>query len=73
MYHDGSNGSRARASRIRSSHDYEATELDSMRRRTRTAQRANAPRTPIAGIATLMGLLRSAPAGLGLFGVSDRR
>ena len=36
MYnHDGRNGARARSARIRSSHDYEATQLDSMRRRTR--------------------------------------
>jgi hypothetical protein len=33
--HDGRNGARARSARIRSSHDYEATQLESMRRRTR--------------------------------------
>ena len=32
MQHDGSNSTRARSARIRSSHDYEATELDTMRR-----------------------------------------
>ena len=33
-HHDGGNGARARAARIRSSHDYEATQLDTMRRGT---------------------------------------
>jgi hypothetical protein len=32
MQHDGSNSARARSARIRTSHDYEATELDTMRR-----------------------------------------
>ena len=32
MHHDGSNSARARSARIRTAHDYEATELDSMRR-----------------------------------------
>jgi hypothetical protein len=32
MQHDGSNSARARSARIRASHDYEATELDTMRR-----------------------------------------
>jgi hypothetical protein len=32
--HDGSNGARARSARIRAGHDFEATQLDSMRRRT---------------------------------------
>lgn len=34
MYDGGQNGARARSARIRSAHDYEATTLDSMRRRT---------------------------------------
>jgi hypothetical protein len=35
MYrHDGSNSARARSARIRTEHDYEATQLESMRRRT---------------------------------------
>ena len=35
MYrHDGSNGARARSARIRSDHDDEATQLDSMARRS---------------------------------------
>jgi hypothetical protein len=32
MQHDGSNSARARSARIRTSHEYEATELDTMRR-----------------------------------------
>ena len=32
MQHDGSNSARARSARIRASHEYEATELDTMRR-----------------------------------------
>lgn len=32
MHYDGSNSARARSARIRASHDYEATELDTMRR-----------------------------------------
>ncbi len=32
MQHDGSNRARARSARIRTSHDYEATELDTMHR-----------------------------------------
>jgi hypothetical protein len=33
-YDDGRNSARARSARIRASHDYEATKLESMRRRT---------------------------------------
>jgi hypothetical protein len=36
--HDGSNSARARSARIRADHDYEATQLDSMRRRTSTLE-----------------------------------
>lgn len=36
-YDDGRNSARARSARIRASHDYEATELESMRARTREA------------------------------------
>ena len=61
MYHDDSNGSRARAMRIRSAHEHEATELEAMRRRTRRASRAGAPRGPLARFALLAGLFRSAP------------
>jgi hypothetical protein len=34
MRRDGSDSARARSARIRASHDYEATHLDSMRRNT---------------------------------------
>jgi hypothetical protein len=34
-YDDGRNGARARSARLRASHEYEATQLESMRRRTR--------------------------------------
>lgn len=34
MRRDGSDSARARSARIRASHDYEATQLDSMRRTT---------------------------------------
>jgi hypothetical protein len=34
MQHDGRHSARARSAQIRRSHDLEATELDSMRRRT---------------------------------------
>jgi hypothetical protein len=71
MYHDGSNGCRARAARIRTAHDYEATELDSMRRRTRRAQKAGAPRGPIAQIVALFGGLRAAPAEPGAVGATE--
>jgi hypothetical protein len=37
MEHDGRHGARARSAQIRRSHDLEATELDSMRRRTARA------------------------------------
>jgi hypothetical protein len=38
MYRDGRDSARARASRIRASHDYEATELEEMRLRTVVAR-----------------------------------
>ena len=34
-YDDGRNSARARSARIRTSHDYEGTQLEEMRRRTR--------------------------------------
>jgi hypothetical protein len=45
--YDGSNGARARSSRIRAAHDDEATRLDSMRRR---AQMGEAPGEPRASL-----------------------
>ncbi len=38
MPYDGSNGARARSSRIRAAHDDEATRLESMRQRARASQ-----------------------------------
>jgi hypothetical protein len=37
MHRDGSDSARARSARIRSSHDYEATQLEAMARRTQEA------------------------------------
>jgi hypothetical protein len=53
MHHDGSSGARARSARIRSSHDDEATRLDSMRRNAaaRDAQPARVSlRTRVASV-----------------------
>ena len=41
-YDDGRNGARARSARIRASHDYEATQLDSMRRGTQESAQPEA-------------------------------
>jgi len=45
-YDDGRNGARARSARIRSSHDYEATQLEAMRRRTASPE-ARPARVPL--------------------------
>ena len=37
-YDDGRNGARARSARIRASHDYEATQLEEMRRRSESLE-----------------------------------
>jgi hypothetical protein len=37
-YDDGRNSARARSARIRTGHDYEATQLEEMRRRTATLE-----------------------------------
>jgi hypothetical protein len=67
MYRDGSDSARARSARIRASHDYEATELESMRQRTLAGDRpeARVPRIAHLG-ATLRRLLRphEGPAGV---------
>jgi hypothetical protein len=52
-YDDGRNGARARAARIRTGHDYEATELEEMRRRTETLEQ----RPPRALLRTRLSLL----------------
>ena len=46
MQHNGSNSARARSARIRSAHDYEATQLDTMRRNA--AARPEPSRVPLA-------------------------
>lgn len=51
--HDGSDGARARASRIRADHDLEATHLDSLRRRSDDHERRRR-RSPHATIAALI-------------------
>jgi hypothetical protein len=44
MHQDGSSSARARSARIRASHDYEATELESMRRRGKALEDRQRPR-----------------------------
>jgi hypothetical protein len=50
VYHDGSNSARVRNARIRSAHEYEATELDSMQRRA-VASLAPARRISLVAVA----------------------
>ena len=52
-YDDGRNSTRARSARIRASHDYEATQLEEMRRRS-------AAREPRPGRASLLTRLSAA-------------
>jgi hypothetical protein len=59
MYNDGQSGARARSARIRSSHDYEATTLDSMRRRTQTQKQQPArPRWQLVRAVLTLGRAR---------------
>ncbi len=46
MQHDGSSSARARSARIRATHEYEATQLDTMRR-SAAAREAQSPRVPL--------------------------
>jgi hypothetical protein len=46
MHHDGSNSARARSARIRTAHEYEATQLDTMRRNS--VARPEPSRVPLA-------------------------
>ena len=55
MYHDASNGARARSARIRSSHEYEATELDAMERRTLAHQERAGRPSRIARLRAFLG------------------
>ena len=60
MHQDGSNSGRARSARIRASHDYEATELESMRRRGKALEDRQRPRPTL--MARLMrGVVRMRP------------
>ena len=63
MYRDGSDSARARSARIRASHDYEATELESMRQRTLAGDRLEARASRIAHLGAALGRLRRSHAG----------
>ena len=56
MLRDDSKGARARSARIRAAHDYEATELESSRRRAQ--QRDGMPPSRSARAAALLARLR---------------
>lgn len=56
MLRDGSESARARSARIRAAHEYEATELESSRRRARQRDGMSPSRTTRA--AALLGRLR---------------
>jgi hypothetical protein len=65
MQHDGSNSARARSARIRSAHDYEATQLDTMRRNP--VVREEPSRVPLtARIASAFGRAPRAEPGASL-------
>ena len=55
-HHDG--GARARSARIRSTHDYEATQLESMRRRTRELRETVEHPSRVARMRAALGRLR---------------
>jgi hypothetical protein len=55
VQHDGSNSARARSARIRTTHDYEATELDSMRRAGELARQQPARVSLVARVAAAFG------------------
>ena len=61
MQHDGSNSARARSARIRASHDYEATELDTMRRHGAARELQQRP-----SFVTRLSLLVGRARGLGV-------
>jgi hypothetical protein len=63
MYDDGRNSSRARSARIRSAHDYEATALETMRRRAPGEPRRRA-RFVLAWISVLRRRREQEPAGV---------
>jgi hypothetical protein len=55
VQHDGSNSARARSARIRTAHDYEATELDSMRRAGELARQQSQRVSLMARVAAAFG------------------
>jgi hypothetical protein len=55
VQHDGSNSARARSARIRTTHDYEATELDSMRRAGELARQSPPRVSLMARVAAAFG------------------
>lgn len=57
-HHDGGNGARARSARIRSSHDFEATHLDTMRRGTLAVEKTVERLTLVARVRATFGGLR---------------
>jgi hypothetical protein len=61
-YDDGRNSARARSARIGASHDYEATHLESMRRRTQEMGETEPRVRLVARLAAALRGLRPAPA-----------
>ena len=64
MHQDGSTSGRARAARIRASHEYEGTELESMRRRPGALPARVRPRPSLMARVTA-ALARTRPASAG--------
>lgn len=64
MHQDGSTSGRARAARIRASHDYEATELESMRQRPGALPARQRPRPSLmARVTAVLARTRPRPVG----------
>ena len=61
-YDDGRNSARARSARIRASHDYEATHLEEMRRRTREGAQPATRIALMARVASAFSVLHPKPA-----------
>jgi hypothetical protein len=55
VHHDGSGSARARSARIRTAHDHEATELDSMRRAGELARQQPPRASLMARVAAVFG------------------
>jgi hypothetical protein len=65
-YDDGRNSARARSARIRASHDYEATHLESMRRRTQETGETEPRVRLLARLAAALRGLRPPPAHIAI-------